>query len=513
MGDSFSLVDSIRASVSCCYSTRSPSPLLSQSENWYTQSTNPLIGTSRAPDEFEYDYNERQADLFSLHSNFADEDGPRVGGRRRRRATGDISGGGAEEGSGLSRWKLLVSWFSGRRGAIRLDEDTLFRQEGEDDEEEQEGDRTVDSVQTNVLGLNKMRFGEADAQELDDIIDLPVSTRGSRHGNSVASSSSASKSGRRNFTLDDEDDLDEEEDERRRLDERRVRKERRALKRRAKELGLTLEEFHAGLESKLIDHPSSSLSTAYQSTYIDDSTTAYPAQHLSLPHRPHRHTSASSTTSSADTDTFVHIATEENESTSNGSHGFAVDPTPAERIVNRFALGEVDVGGEEEELFGRENVASSGRREGGSSSKGKSSNRSGSSLQRKALSNTSSSRSPSTRPLEKPTKTDKSDSTNGSSNYSHHLTSTDFQNSRSAHSQSLHDISDEPSRPTTMSRVDSSRSHKSQSSISTTVSGNSSSGTGSRYHNQRRKEAAAAVAASAVVEEEVVDNYSHIGQL
>lgn len=531
MGDNFSLADTLRASISCCYSPRSTSPSLTESAPWYTQSAphNPLVGSSRSPNEFEYDYapNSREgrpADLFSLHSTRA-EDWEGGGGRRGRRG-GDISGGGAEEGSGLSRWKLLVSWFSGRRGAIRLEDATDGLVGREEDDEEVEGDRTVDSVQTNVLGLNKMRFGEADARELDDIIDLPVSTGGSRIGGSAASSSSASKSGRRNITLDDEENLDEEEAEERRLDERRVRKERRAMKRRAKELGLTLDEFHAGLESKLVDHPSSSLSTAYQSTYIEDSTTAYPAQHLSLPARPKRQTSASSTTSSADTDPFVHISkstTSDQESTTNGSHGFAFEPTPAERIVNRFALGEVDDGAEEDELFGRENaVSSSGRRrEGGSSSKGRSSKSGSSQLQRKALSNTSSSRSQSALPPNqdpRQSKTDKSDSTNGSSNYSQKLTSTDYQN-QSAHphySNLLPDISDDPEyplRPTGMTRVESSRSHKSQSSISTTVSGNSSSGTGSRYHNQRRKEAAAAVAASTVVEEEVVDNYSHIGQL
>lgn len=172
---------------------------------WYEQSILANNDT-RVPGDWEERNSRREADLLSLHD--AGETVRRV---RPRRGNGDISGGGGGS-SGLSRWTLLKSWWSG--GAIRL----------EDSDEEVEDATRNDQEEEFAIGDNTIVLpaGEEDAVSLDinSRFTLPPST---------TFSSSPSQSEAPTDTIDEE--------------ERIERKVRRKIRRAARALGMSIEEY------------------------------------------------------------------------------------------------------------------------------------------------------------------------------------------------------------------------------------------------------------------------------
>jgi hypothetical protein len=154
----------------------------------------------------------REMDLLSLHEGIGLDSAPT---RKIRRGTGDITGGGANEGSGLSRWTLFLSWLRSKRNRIKLpeDEDWIYSAE-----EEQ---HRVDHYRND--GYGGMGIAEGDAEPLSlDLIMAPPQLLQSSPPHSIHPSHDS---------------------------ERFERKRARRIKRRAKELGLTVAEFERGVDA------------------------------------------------------------------------------------------------------------------------------------------------------------------------------------------------------------------------------------------------------------------------
>ncbi|BGP00188.1 hypothetical protein NBRC10513v2_004412 [Rhodotorula toruloides] len=236
--DGFSRADRIRAicaPLCCCWSSRVAlsSPSTESLSDWFGQSR-PSNSPGNGADLADTWQNagktdrRRDADVLSLH------EGVGTGGlgqrRRFRPRGGDISGGGADTGSGLTRWTLLKSWWWGGSGAIRLTDSEDEGEELDDGEAEGVGQRDGDVVHAHE--------GDADAPlvTLDDV-DLPPAPPSGAPEPSASSvaSSSASPNLSEGTTLVDTDE------------DREARRAHRRARRRARELGISLEEFEQGV--------------------------------------------------------------------------------------------------------------------------------------------------------------------------------------------------------------------------------------------------------------------------
>ncbi|BGP17024.1 hypothetical protein JCM10213_000341 [Rhodosporidiobolus nylandii] len=223
---------------------------------WYAQS-----GTNGQGDGWDDAvYEGREADALSLHegvggsggTSFSSSSSSSSSSRPRRRIArgGDITGGGADTGSGLTRWMLLKSWWRGNgEGRIRLPES------------EDEGATDVDGLErTSRFSLGDGAEGDADAVPLqfDDVVmppapppfssstphpssaspgapeasDTPLSPVPSEGTTLVDAPSSHSRS--RSHSHHDDP-------------EREARRAARRARRRARELGISIEAFEAGV--------------------------------------------------------------------------------------------------------------------------------------------------------------------------------------------------------------------------------------------------------------------------
>ncbi|GAA6054465.1 hypothetical protein NBRC10513_006035 [Rhodotorula toruloides] len=246
--DGFSRADRIRAicaPLCCCWSSRVAlsSPSTESLSDWFGQSR-PSNSPGNGADLADTWQNagktdrRRDADVLSLH------EGVGTGGlgqrRRFRPRGGDISGGGADTGSGLTRWTLLKSWWWGGSGAIRLTDSEDEGEELDDGEAEGVGQRDGDVVHAHE--------GDADAPlvTLDDV-DLPPAPPSGAPEPSASSvaSSSASPNLSEGTTLVDTDE------------DREARRAHRRARRRARELGISLEEFEQGVAVDPTELPSS----------------------------------------------------------------------------------------------------------------------------------------------------------------------------------------------------------------------------------------------------------------
>ncbi|KAK4701681.1 hypothetical protein P7C70_g4552, partial [Phenoliferia sp. Uapishka_3] len=374
--DDFSTRDRIRASISplfCCLPTcrlvSSPSVESLNNNNiddapraWYAQSRPSNTGGEADLhgnwEDAEVRASRREADLLSLHESVA-EDGP-TRRRRWRGRGGDISGSGSVagtsslemqqargmlnlcarmKGSGLSRWTLLRSWWSGGKGAVRLpdsddEEEIAYLEHGTDDEE---GQRTFDEA------IISVGAGESDARPLSVSHFAPPALQ-------VPPAP-----------------LDESQPE-----DREERRAKRRARRRARELGLSIQEFDEGAAAEPGELPDTPL--------------------LEVPaggrRRNNTWTQTSSSSGSTEPD-FVLVDTGAKQAT-NGSHGFLWAET-ASPVDEQQAMD----GGDE--MFGREKKERRSRRraaeEGTSSQSGDGTRRGGSSTSGSGNSRSHSSRS------------------------------------------------------------------------------------------------------------------------
>ncbi|GAA6009218.1 hypothetical protein JCM10207_004311 [Rhodosporidiobolus poonsookiae] len=253
--DSFSRSDRLRAvwaPLCCCLpSVRLPSSPSSDSLNATSAAERAWYGQSRpsgAADTLDGDLGSsiswmgsggggvRPDDVLSLHEGIGGE-APRL---RLRSRGGDISGGGASDGSGLTRWTLFKSWWRGGKtgGAIRLPDS-----DGEEDDLDAPPPPT-DGHRAHARHGSESGFslggeddGDADAVplSLEDVAVPPAPAHPP-----AASSTPLSPVLSEGTTLVDVDARSEPDAER---EERRAR---RRARRRAKELGITVEEFDQG---------------------------------------------------------------------------------------------------------------------------------------------------------------------------------------------------------------------------------------------------------------------------
>lgn len=191
--------------------------------DWFNQSRGTTGGEDWDNADATAQRRRRESDMLSLHEPSAGINAqPR---RRYRRRGGDVSGSGADWGSGLSRWTLLKSWWSGR-GPVRLpdtDDEEDGGEGGERNADEGDVDVTVNEGGNTTLMEGE---GEGDAIVLSSAAVIeppPPSSIGSpTRGSAYASS------------------------ERGDFDDHEARKARRRARRAARELGVTVEEYAAG---------------------------------------------------------------------------------------------------------------------------------------------------------------------------------------------------------------------------------------------------------------------------
>lgn len=245
--DGFSSADSLRAlcaPLCCCFSRRlalSPS----------NESLNQLERDVQARAE-------GYADAGAGHGDDSAAYGTRVGGpvgpawgqqgglqlshsatprSRQRRRGGDISGGGTDTGSGLTRWTLFRSWLRGGPGAIQLPDS--------DDDRTENATNSRSSSSTRLLGRT---YGDEDAAPiaLDDVSlpPAPPSTFAAATP-SLAPPGPPSSSDR--TTSDGRSALGAAEEA-----ERETRRQRRRIRRHARELGLSPEEYIERINSGLL---------------------------------------------------------------------------------------------------------------------------------------------------------------------------------------------------------------------------------------------------------------------
>lgn len=254
--DSFSASDSLRAlcaPLCCCLRGRvalSPSTdslaHLDESAEQHAQDARlwPRNETSNELDGTLYS-TEYEARIASANGGLqAPQDStPQAGGRfprsRQRRRGGDISGGGTDDGSGLTRWTLFRSWLRGGNqveGAIRLGE------------AEDEGDfvaRTNESSPNRLFGY---AYGDEDAAPiaLDDVALPPAPPH--RAGPVPGALAPPPPSSSDLTSSDDRSNLDGEQ-----AAQKEERRRRRRLRRRARELGLSVEDYEARIGAGWID--------------------------------------------------------------------------------------------------------------------------------------------------------------------------------------------------------------------------------------------------------------------
>jgi len=137
-----------------------------------------------APGSARADARDDDVDAMSLHSNVgASSRRPR---QARRRGRGDISGGGDTEGSGLSRWTLLKSWFAtSRTGRIRLPDGEL--------EEEPTAFGLGDEAEEDAMSISEDTLIGGSAK----VVSRPPEPQAAPSTSSDASSGSSSRHRRR----------------------------------------------------------------------------------------------------------------------------------------------------------------------------------------------------------------------------------------------------------------------------------------------------------------------------
>ncbi|GAA5848350.1 hypothetical protein JCM9279_001020 [Rhodotorula babjevae] len=256
--DSFSQADRIRAvcaPLCCCFprrlalspSTESLNP--DSPRDWYAQSRpsappTASPGLPRSWQEYEARDARREADLLSLHEGVGGSDFSTAAARRRtaRGRGGDISGGGADEGSGLTRWTLFKSWWRGGGGEIRLDDSD---EERDDLDAQRAGGlrREPDAL------LDRRDDGDAMPLAFDDVALPPAPPTGAPLPPPPAlapSTATLAPSSASDSTISGGGDED-----------RQARRARRHARRRARELGISVDEFEAGASAELADLPAS----------------------------------------------------------------------------------------------------------------------------------------------------------------------------------------------------------------------------------------------------------------
>ncbi|GAA5924154.1 hypothetical protein JCM3775_005607 [Rhodotorula graminis] len=258
--DNFSRADRIRAvcaPLCCCFPRRLALSPSSESLNpdsardWYAQ-TRPSVspsassGLPRTWQEYEARDARREADLLSLHEGIGGGDFSAAASRRRtaRGRGGDISGGGADEGSGLTRWTLFKSWWRGGGGEIRLDDSDDERDEPgaqHGDGQRREAAARLDPddiVDTAALGLEDVALPPAPptGAALAPPSPVPALAPPGTLAPSSASDSAISGGGD---------------------DDRQARRARRQARRRARELGISVDEFEAGASAEPAELPAS----------------------------------------------------------------------------------------------------------------------------------------------------------------------------------------------------------------------------------------------------------------
>lgn len=261
--DSFSRSDRIRAvcaPLCCCFSRRlalSPSteslnPDSPNLRDWYANSrpsaqSGASSGMPRSWGEYEARDARREADLLSLHEGVGTGD---LSSTRRRRVArtrgGDISGGGADEGSGLTRWTLFKSWWKGGGGDIRLEDS---------DDEQGEVDAPDGALQAVQNGFDE-HGGEENAIPLafEDVAVPPAPPSNAARPPPLAL---APPDGPPATAALPSPTVSESAASSGAGEDRQARRARRHARRRARELGISLEEFEAGVAADPAELPTS----------------------------------------------------------------------------------------------------------------------------------------------------------------------------------------------------------------------------------------------------------------
>ncbi|GAA5871279.1 hypothetical protein JCM3774_000899 [Rhodotorula dairenensis] len=258
--DSFSGADSLRAlcaPLCCCFSQRlalSPS----------NESLNQLASNEQADAEGYAGAHAGQRDeLAAYGAPVGHPAGPAWGQQgsmqlsrpttprsRQRRRGGDISGGGTDTGSGLTRWTLFRSWLRGGPGAIQLPDS--------DDDRAENATNSRSSSSNRLLGRV---YGDEDAAPiaLDDVSLPPAppsvyaATTPSRSSGPPSSSDRTTSDGRSSA-------LGAEE-----AAEREARRQRRRIRRQARELGLSPQEYIERINTGLLSVETGDAPTAADS--------------------------------------------------------------------------------------------------------------------------------------------------------------------------------------------------------------------------------------------------------
>ncbi|GAA5907988.1 hypothetical protein JCM6882_001545 [Rhodosporidiobolus microsporus] len=268
--DLFSSTDRLRAVFCCLPSVRlahSPStdslsdPSTGAEREWYAQSR-PIGGG--AWDDTAERFG-RDVDALSLHEGVmggGEDDFQQLQRRRRIGGRGgDACGGGADTGSGLTRWSLLKSWWRGGGGAIRLPDS--------EDEGEEAGGADEDEPAAGGLRRSVLR-GEHDGDEdavplsLEDVVVPPAPPSSASHGLPPSSPFSLADTPTspvlsEGTTLVDPDSNETREERRARLRARR----------RARELGISVEEFEQGVAAGEPDELAGGEAAAASSSFLD----------------------------------------------------------------------------------------------------------------------------------------------------------------------------------------------------------------------------------------------------
>ncbi|GAA5890634.1 hypothetical protein JCM8208_004943 [Rhodotorula glutinis] len=254
--DSFSQADRIQAvcaPLCCCFprrlalspSTESLNP--DSPRDWYAQSrpSAPPTANSGLPrswQECEARDARREADLLSLHEGVGGGDFSAAASRRRtaRGRGGDISGGGADEGSGLTRWTLFKSWWRGGGGEIRLGD-------SDDERDEPDGQRgdgrdalLADGENVDALAIGLEDVALPPAPPTGAALAPPPSPPALAPPDTLAPS----------FASDSAVSVGADDD-------RQARRARRHARRRARELGISVDEFEAGVSADPAELPTS----------------------------------------------------------------------------------------------------------------------------------------------------------------------------------------------------------------------------------------------------------------
>lgn len=272
--DSFSGSDSLRAlcaPLCCCFSRHLALSSSNESLNQLARDGDEDAARARSG-ELGFESAAHSDDLAAYEARLASSAGPAWGQQagahpttttppprsRQRRRGGDISGGGTDTGSGLTRWTLFRSWLRGGQGAVQLPDS--------DDEAENGNSRSSSSVR--LLGRT---YGDEDAAPiaLDDVSLPPAPPFAATLSSQYCSSGPPSSSDQ--TTSDGRSVLDAEA-----ASEREARRQRRRIRRQARELGLSPEEY-----TDRVNHGLLSVTAATEATRDTQDDVAQTRSHAS----------------------------------------------------------------------------------------------------------------------------------------------------------------------------------------------------------------------------------------